>query len=457
MLPSKHERAGTGRRLRSRRAGLAAIGLALPLAASALTLGQAFDAALAHDAGYRGAAHELQSVREGLTIARAALLPVASFSAAANSVNGTRTFPNALNQEVRVRQSYEAPQASLSVRVPLLNFDGLAGERVAEAQLAAAEEQYRAQGGDLVDRLVAAYLQLQQAQEVRGLLQTTVSANLTQLSQARQREIRGEGTRVQVSQAVSAVEIARSRLIESELQISLSQRQLTRLTGIAEPVLPADPGVAAAPPETVALNAWFNTALANSPMLRLRERTLEVAKAAVRKQYAGHLPRVDAVGNVSRAENESVTNLGQVSQLRSIGVQLNVPLYSGGAVSAAVRQALARQAQAEEELRGERELLLLDVQRQWQLLQGASKRLTAVNDALQTAELTALGARRSLAAGQGTMADVAEAEAAAQTVRRELLTARTDALLARTRLQVRSGVPMSEIVADLSAVLAQKL
>ena len=434
---------------------LAGLAFGLPAAASALTVGQAFDAALQNDAQFRGAAHELQAVREGVTIARAALLPSASFVAGQTNVIGTRTFPNALNQEVRVQQNYEAPQVSLTVRVPLLNFDGLAGEKQAEAQVAVAEEQYRAVGVELVDRLATAYLQLQQAQEVRGMIAATVAASETQLLQARQREARGEGTRVQVAQALAALAVARSRAIEAELQIGLAQRQMTRITGVAEPVLPADPTVSEPPPEVVPLSDWFSAAMANSPAVRVRQRVVELARATVRRQYAGHLPRVDAFASVSRAENESVTNLGQTSQLRSLGVQLNVPLYSGGAVSAAVRQALARQSQAEEELRAERELVMLEVQRQWQVFQASSSRLLAIKEALLAADLATLGAGRALATGQGTLGEVAEAESMAQTVRRELVTARTDALQARVRLQVRSGVEMADIVADLASVLTQ--
>ena len=103
---------------------LAACGLALaglPAAASAASLTQAWQAALAHDPQYRAAGHERDAAREGVGVARAAALPQVNLQVARTQVTGDREFPNGANQTVRTPVDYEAPQTALQLRTPLFN------------------------------------------------------------------------------------------------------------------------------------------------------------------------------------------------------------------------------------------------------------------------------------------------------------------------------------------------
>ena len=428
--------------------------LSLSLVATAaqsteLSFGQAFEAALAHDSSHRAAAFALEATRQGEPIARAALLPSISLTAAQAAVRGTRSFPNAINQDVRVRLDYETPQASLSARVPIINFEGRAGLKLAQAETRVAEEQFRADGLDLVDRLSGAYIQLLAAQETRRLLSGQAALLEVQLTQAERRQERGEETRVRVAQAQAEMVLGRSRLVDADSQLALAKQGLARIVGVESTSVPRlrDASVAM-PLSPVALTAWMDLAVQNSPLLRLREQVVEVAKAGVRRQNAGHLPRLDAVGSVSQQESDSTSNIGQTSRLRSIGLQLTVPIFSGGGVDASVKQALARQRQAEEKLRFEREALLYDVQRLWQGAVSGETRVRALEEALRSTALALRGAERSQEEGLGTAGLVAEARASFLRAERDLLQSRLDYLQASVQLQLRSGLSMTQVVGD---------
>lgn len=421
-----------------------------------LRFGQAFEAALAHDPSHRAAAFALDASRLGEPIARAALLPVISLTAAQSAVRGTRSFPNAVNQDVRVRLDYEAPQANLSARVPIVNFEGQAALRQAQAETRVAEEQFRADGLELVDRLSTAYIQLLSAQETRRLLSGQVAALETQLTQAVRRQERGEETLVRVAQAQAELALGRSRLVDADSQLAVAKQAMARIVGIENASVPrlhdASAPMALSP---VPLTAWFDLAIQNSPLLRLREQSVEVAKAGVRRQKAGHLPRLDAVGSMSQQESESISNIGQTSRLRSIGLQVTMPIFNGGGVDASVKQALARQSQAEERLRFEREALLYDVQRLWQGTISGETRVRALGDALRSAALALRGAERSQEEGQGTAGQVAEVRTSFLRAERELLQSRLDYLQARVQLQLRSGLSMTQVVGDFDRLWTQ--
>ncbi|MBI3154579.1 MAG: TolC family protein [Burkholderiales bacterium] len=428
----------------------AALLLPLPSAADALRLGAAFAAALNHDPAYRAAAHALEAARQNEPIARASLLPAVTLSASTADVEGTRRFPNALGQDVQTRLEYASPQASLTIRMPLLNYDGMAGVSQAQAQTAAAQEQFRADALDLVERLAGAYLQLAAAQETRRQLVVQVDALQVKLGQTQRRTTQGEGTQVQLAQARAALEVGRGRLVEADRQLAVARDAITRLTGLYDASVPALPqALLPVPLQPDDLDGWIALALQWSPRLRQSERAVDVARAAVRRQYAGHLPRLDAVGSLSRAESDSTANIGQTTSLRSFGVQFTMPLYSGGGVDASVRQALSRQMQAEEELRREREELLLDVNRYWQAMRGAEARVRGLDETLRSSVVTLRGAQRSLEEGLGTTAEVADVRSALVEVERQLLQARLDHLQARARLQLRAGLAPLEIVTDI--------
>lgn len=435
------------------RACLALSATAIHAHATELSLAQALEAALAFDPSHRGAAFALEASRQGEPIARAALLPSVSLNAAQASVRGTRSFPNSFNQEVRVRLNYETPQASLSVRMPILNFEGRAGLQQAQAETRVAEQQFRADGLGLVDRLSAAYIQLLSAQETRRLQGGQLESLEVQFLQAERRLAQGEDTRVRVAQAQADLALGRSRIIDAEGQLTVAKQAMARIVGVVDVSVPRlQNGSAPTALSPNSLTAWTELAVRNSPLLKLREQVVEVTEAVVRRQYAGHLPRLDAVGSVSQQESDSTANIGQTSSLRSVGLQLTVPLFSGGAVDASVKQARARQMQAQEELRFARETLEFDVQRFWQAAVSGESRIRALEEALRSGALALRGAERAQSEGLGTAGQVAEALSSYLRAEREFLQARLEYLQARVQLQLRSGASMTDVVADLERV-----
>jgi protease secretion system outer membrane protein len=430
-------------------------------AAQALTFAEAFEAARVHDAAYRAAGYEKDAAYFNVPIARASLLPSLSLNAAETSVQGTRQFANGLNQEVRTRLDYQAPQASLQMRMPLFNYEALTNYKQAQVQTEVADEIYRGQGMELMDRLAASYLQVLLSTEALNLAQAQVDAVQTQLGQATQREQRGEGTRVQVVQLQAQLDVARARLLEFTDQRDLAYRQLARLTGLPSAVLKPLPAAATSADTPAAqtlfpdkLGDWLDIAARQSPALKAREKNLDVARLAVKRQFAGHMPRLDVVGSASRNQNDSSSNVGQSTSLRQIGLQLSVPLFSGGGVDASVKQAQSRQTQAEEELRNERQALEVDVLRHFQAINNGNQKIAAYQKAVASTALALTGARRSQEMGLGTVSDVAELQTQHYSARRDLAQSRIDQLLSRVRLFVRAGMPMAEVAADLDVSLS---
>ena len=99
------------RSVRALRGGALLAGLFVSLAAAGegLRFGQAFEAALAFDPGYRAAAHNRDAESEALPIAQGNLLPQVGLVVSRSESEGWRRFSNAQNQPVEVPLGYSSP------------------------------------------------------------------------------------------------------------------------------------------------------------------------------------------------------------------------------------------------------------------------------------------------------------------------------------------------------------
>ena len=129
-------------------------------------------------------------------------------------------------------------------------------------------------------------------------------------------------------------------------------------------------------------------------------------------------------------------------------MQLNIPIYAGGAVNSAVRQALANQERSEQALEGVRRELGVRVNKEFRGVTESIPKIRALEQAVTSADQLVLSSRRSFQAGSRTVIDVLNAEQQRMVVQRDLAQARYLYLISKIRLQALAGD------ADLEAVQA---
>lgn len=442
---------------RLKRAAIAVLALAGALIAGtshAMSFAEAYAAARNSDPNFRSAGFELESQRQAVPIARSNLLPQVNVNVSRADVSGSRSFYNGGNQEVRTQLDYSSPQSSLQARMALFNREASKRYEQAQAQVDVAESVYRSRALELIDRLGTAYMQVLLADENKVLADAQLVAAQAQLTRAEQRFKRGEGTRTEQALAQAQADVSRVRVIEAADAREVARRGLKRLIGrdvppLNQPAADFMPG----PLEPGGLFEWIEIAVRNSATVRAREQSVMVARLNIERQSAAHYPRLDLVASISRNENDSVNNLGQTNILKSLGMQLSVPIYSGGGIDASVKQAVAERQRAEEDLRAERETVELEVQRNFQNVVNGAERVQAYKRAAESSEVAYRGAVRAQEAGLGTTADVLDALSRQYLAQRDLAQSRYEYLLSRLRLQSLSGLPIDEVVSDSDRLL----
>ena len=316
---------------------------------------------------------------------------------------------------------------------------------------------------DLLDRLAKAWLDARFAEQNLRLAEVLSKALASQSQLMQRRLALGEGTRLEVVDALAALEQAQVAVSDAKLQWDLAQLTVRQITGLAtEPsslratpqATAAAPGAKKLPPLEPLVDLQAK-AEASSLSLVSRRYAIEVAGLNVERARAGHYPRLDLVASVSQSANESLSTVNQSASQQSIGLQLNIPLYSGGAVNAGVTQALADQQKAQADLLVEQQALARDVTRFYYAAVQASLKLAAQEKTIAAAQLALQAATRGLAAGLASQAEIIQAQRRVAQSRQDWTQALQDQLLAHLRLQERVNAAAAPVAALVDDWLAQ--
>jgi outer membrane protein len=253
---------------------------------------------------------------------------------------------------------------------------------------------------------------------------------------------RAAGLQAQSLAAQSDLEIRRARLAD-----------LMGAVPAAELALPA--GTPADEPEPLA--AWLGRAARDNPQVLLAEAQLRNAEQEARKTAAVLSPSLEAVAQIGRERITGSGDFGRASNTsvqRALGVQLTVPLYTGGWRSAKQAEALALVEQAGAELERAREQAVQQARGAWLELSVARSRTDALESAWR-ASLARLDATRvGLQAGDRTTLDLLNAQNDTAAAELAVLQARVQEQLQRLRLAAAAGALDEALLARLNGQLA---
>ncbi len=420
-----------------------------------LDLLQAYQAAQEQDPRIRAARAARDAAAERLPQARAQLLPNLSASMGRNKNDVDLTQANILNRETTTNDKYFSYNQALQLRQPLYRkplWDGLrqAGFVVEDAQATLEREEQ-----ELATRVAGAYMEALLAQDALDLALKKQAVTTTQLDAAKKTFAAGAGTRTEVDEAQARLDMDGANVVSARQQVELAQRQLEIL--IAQPVQELAAVDTARlpllPPEPAGVDAWITQAEDNSPEVRALQARVDAAQAEIDKAKGGHYPTLDAVAQISRSASENVNSPRSRNTNHMLGLQLTVPLFSGGYTQSTVRQALAEQVRAQETLEVTRRDLAVRVHREFRGVSEGVLKVRALEQAARSGEQLVTSTRRSYQVGSRTLVDVLNAEQQLQSTLRDLAEARYLYLVSRVRLRALTGSDIDGNIREINGWL----
>ncbi len=408
-------------------------------AAQAMSLMQAYEAALKNDPDYRAATFDNESGKEYAVLGRAGLLPQLSASYA-GSKNRADIDALSFGRSNTTHPVYNSRSANLSLHQAIINLDALARYRQGQAQTASSAAQFSGRGQELILRLVGSYIDVLAADESMRLAQLQRDTYREQSHVNARLFDKGEGTKTDMLETQSRLELAEAQLLEAQ---DTQSNMRTVLAGIVGADISNLDGLAGdfhtQPLEPARFEQWKALALTENAELRTRTLALEAARQEINKARAGHAPRLDFVANYSKTGSETINTLDQNATTRSIGLQLNVPLYSGGYVNATSRQAVAGYEKAKADLQGATDKTLADLRKQYSLAVSSAFRIDALVKAVSSATLLVSATEQSIKGGVRINLDLLNAQQQLFSSQRDLAQTRYNYLMATLRLRSAAG------------------
>lgn len=432
-------------------------GLVSAAPAHALDLLAAYRLALTGDANYQMARAAADAAREAIPQARAGLLPQVSISAS-RSRNDTDQTTETVRGPSSTRYDYSGRSAAFSVRQPLLRMANVAQYFQAEAQVDAAEATLEKETQGLAVRVAGAYFDALVSLARLDTAGAQKDAYAAQLKSAERGLKAGTGTRTDIDEAQARFDLALAQEIDARQGVDLAERTLASVLGQRVPAS----GLAMLSPERLKLDLpepatiepWLSQAEENNPELRSLRAAVEAARRDVDKNRAYHLPTVDLVASRNNSSNENNYSIGSNYWTNSVGVQLNIPVFSGGQINSAVRQSLANLDKARQQHEAARRQLDVNVAKEFSAVTQGVARIRALEQALRSAEQALVSTRKGIQAGTRNTVDVLNAEQQVTTSRLELAQARATYAAARLRLKAAAGTLTEADIATVSSWLS---
>jgi len=387
------------------------------------------------DPGLRAAAAGLEATKEVKPQAMAGLLPQIGA--------GATTHYTDVNVHGRsagvVDGDYTGYDVGVSLVQPLYRRDRLMRLEQADWVVEQADAEYTGAVQDLALRVSEAYFGVLGAQEGLVFAQAEKTAIKHQLNQAQQRFEVG-------LIAITGVHEAQARYDNSVAQEIVAQNNLDAAWEALREIIGDRPEQLAAlidelplePPSPADIDQWSSMALANNPGVQAASYATQVAQKEIDAQYSGHFPTLDLVGSYGTADNDDED--GFRSDTARIALELNVPIYTGGAVSSQTREARQRLTQAQEVLDQRRRAVDRQVRDAYRTVHAS---ISAV-EALKAGKVSAASALEATEAGfdvgTRTMVDVLDAQRDFYRAERDYATARYTYVLQSLRLKRAAGM-----------------
>ena len=424
--------------------GRARLAIALLLAAgqvSAMGLMTAYEEALQHDPVYLSALAENQAGQEYKIIGRAGLLPRVEYSYGNSKNKAQRTMPGSAGLPVTTHPKYTSISSSISLRQTLFNLETYASYRQGIAQTDFSNAQFDGRRQDLILRLVMAYTEASYAQDELVLLVAQRDAFAEQKRANQMMYQYGEGSNTDLLETGAKLDVAQAQLFEAQDQLITALNTLTAMTGQNPAHL--DGLVDEFNVEPLALSVfkgWQEIASNNNAEIAAGQFALASAEQEINKSLGGHAPRIELNITYSRNNSETLTTYQQDSTQSSIGVQLVVPLFSGGSVSAVTRQSEANRDKVRFDLQATTNKVMIELRTQFNAARSSVTTMNALQKSVNSATLLVKATKESVKGGERINLDVLNTQQQLVAAKRDLAQARYSYLLGLLKLRMAAGI-----------------
>jgi outer membrane protein len=423
--------------------------LALPGLASAQSLQTLYEAARAYDATYLAARTLAESAQFKADQAEAVANPQATLRS-----NATRTQ---LDLPKLGTGGTNAAGATATGTYALFNRTNGVNINQARKALLVAQADLETAEQDLVIRVSQAYFDVLASQDALGTTRANKAGITEQLASAKRNFEVGTATITDTREAQAKFDLATAQEIAAENDLRTKRITLDQLVGQIN-VKPAPLITPVMLPPTVPADAeaWVSRAETEHPSIRKSRLSLEVAQLEIDKARAAKMPTVDAVGTAGASYSNGLgVSLPGTTKTATLGLVLNMPLYTGGNLESRIKETLSLEQKARFDLEAARRGVTQGTRVAFFNLQSGLAQVKALEAAESSTKLALEATQLGYKVGVRVNLDVLNAQTQLFTTQRDLAKARYDVLVGGLKLRQAAGQVTAADVATVNSLLAK--
>lgn len=346
---------------------------------------------------------------------------------------------------------------SVTARQPLINGERLAQSRQLDTKAQMADLQWQQARQSLMIQTVQRYFDVALAQEALRVAQQQEQSVQRALEEIKRRYELGDAPITDTHEATARWEAIRAQVLAAETDLQLKQAALSDATGIMPAqLLVLEPMAGDLPKNTQTLTQWEEAVSTGNPQLQLQRLQVTLAHEESARYSALSSPSVDLVGEMTRDHLSGSGEYGAAANnlhTAMVGVQLNIPLYTGGMRSARHEETghLANKA-AEDAARAQQQVAL-QTRAAWLGLSTGHARVTALEAAMHATESRLGATRLGHQVGDRSTLDLLNAESDAANARLAWLQARVGLIMNRLQLSDLAGHLEQAQLEEINALL----
>lgn len=407
--------------------------------------------AVQNDSQFRAAQAEYRALLETKTQSVALLLP--SISASAHYTEHNDKTVNAVTTPYK----YKTNGYNLTLIQPLYRHQNFVGLEQADAQVAQAVALFDYAKQDLIIRVTKQYFAVLAAEDDLELAKAERKAISEQLVQTQQRFNVGLIAITDVHEAQARYDQAVARAIVAENTLAVSIETLSEITATQHSSLAGlsteHPLVK---PEPADINQWVKTANTQNTLLIASKNSVDVARAEVSRQKAGHYPTLDLTANHNFTNyGEGVINGKRKQNSNSVSVQLNVPLYQGGLVNSRTRAADYQLTQSREKFEQQKRATERQTRSAYLSVIANISQVKALKQALASSLIALEATQAGFEVGTRTAVDVLDSQRELYRARRDYAQVRYNYVLETLSLKLAAGTLSPMDIEQLNPWLKQ--
>jgi len=406
--------------------------------------------ALKNDSVLSSARFQNQAAQELVKQGKSLFFPSVTMNASFDNQDKERKFltsslPN--NDLLSGKKAdYETYDYGVTLKQPLFNYAAYAQYKKMLSQVSLADKQLIKTQQDLIHRISKAYFETLLAKDQVDLFQYQRASIQGQLSKAEAQFEAGLISVTDINEAKTKKALIKAQQISAIHKLRIKKREIQVITGkLPGKLTPLNPVITFTEIDNLA-DDWIAIAQENNLELQIKMDEIKIAEREVDLRQSDHYPTIDAIASRSRNWDKggfpygAIANEGIRSFSDTIGVEISIPIFSGGMTSSRVREAVLLKSKLEHDVEYLRRGIGLEVRNYYLSLQTNFSEIKAYKQAMNAATLQLESTQLGFEEGLRNSLEVLDAQQTLFNAKLNILESRYNYVMNFINLKLSAGM-----------------